>query len=226
MKNTFGTIGLGLAGAVAAVGLMSAGVQTAQAQLELQPLGATTFPGNGNPAVSYNGTNDTYTYNLSLVNPSGSADNLLLTSTTSAGYYQGTFSISGFVNYVAGSFVQSGGPTGQSWSLNYTSTPDTLTLDYTGTDITASPGTTVSLGEFQFNSTSGPSAIGNYSSTVTQTDPSGTPAGYDGYSSAVQVPNSSVVAAPLPLPAAFWPGLLTLGGMAVVGGLRLRRRTV
>ena len=35
MKNTFGTIGLGLAGAVAAVGLMSAGVQNANAQLEL-----------------------------------------------------------------------------------------------------------------------------------------------------------------------------------------------
>ena len=36
----------------------------------------------------------------------------------------------------------------------------------------------------------------------------------------------SAIGPALPLPAAFWPGLLTIGGMAVVGGLRMRRRTV
>ena len=44
----------------------------------------------------------------------------------------------------------------------------------------------------------------------------------------VQVPDiaGTPLGSAVPLPAALWPGLLTLTGMAVVGGLKYRRRMI
>lgn len=241
MKNTFGKIGLGLAGAVAAVGLMSAGVQTAQAELVLVPAGSIVYPGNNNPYVTYDGiinghAEDTYTYDLGLEAPNGATTSggqaVLLTSESTGGYTQGTFTIAGFTGYDASAQAGlaafgTGGAAGQSWSSTYSSTSSALTLVYTGSNISANAASgTIFLGEFQFNSVYGPSVVGTYSSNATQTT-NGTVTNNDPIGPvSVQVPNISTVAAPLPLPAAFWPGLLTLGGMAVVGGLGLRRRTL
>ena len=235
MKSAIGKIGIGLAGAVAAVGLIYGGVQNVQAQLVLVPAGSIQYPGNANPSVSYAGVvngqkEDTWTYCLALENPTGASSNVLLTGSNTGGYTQGTFTIGGFTGY--DSAAQSGlaafgtgGAGGQSWSIT-SSTPSALTLLYTGTNISVTAGNTIYLGEFQFNSTNGPSAVGTYSSNVTQTT-NGSPTNTDPVGAlSVQVPNLSVVAAPLPLPAAFWPGLMTLGSVAVIGGLRLRRRTV
>ncbi len=219
MKSTLEKIAMGLAGAVALAGLMSAGVQTAQAQLEPNPLGTNTYPGNGNPKVTPSGSDYIYGYTLQVTNPSNAVDNLVLTSSSTGGYTQGTFSIIGFTGYT-GTFTHSGGSTiASDWNVNYSGT--TLTLNYNNsTDYTVLAGGTLDLGTFNFTSIYGPATTGDFTSKVTQKDEAtGSLAGYSSYGSAIQVPAA-------PLPAAFWPGLLTIGGMAVVGGLRMRRRTV
>lgn len=218
MKYTFGKIGLGLAGAVAVVGLMSAGIQTTEAQIVMTPPGTNYYPGSGNPYISSATTgDDTWAYVLGLQDPSasGSSTNVYLVG---SGNDQGTFTITGFAGYITGSAVL---PTG--WGLTVSGTD--LTLTYTGSTEDATPGETNPLGTFYFGSKYGPSAIGGFSSSA-GAGSSSTNLSPDTNSTNVQVPNSSNPAAPLPLPAAFWPGLMTLGGMAVVGGLRLRRRAV
>jgi hypothetical protein len=68
----------------------------------------------------------------------------------------------------------------------------------------------------------------NYNSLAAKNVATHAPNGqYDGNPANVDVPDvGGTPLAPLSLPAAFWPGLLTLASMAVVGGLRLRRRIV
>ncbi|MGC8541905.1 MAG: hypothetical protein ACP5QA_14940 [Phycisphaerae bacterium] len=231
MKNTFGKIGLGLSGAVAAVGLMSAGVQTAQAEFTLliPPSPVITVGGIVNNQQTYD-----WTYELTLGGASAAS---------SGSYFEFALSAnSGYVGY-SSSLVNPG-----DWTLTQNQTGFYGKDVYSGTALAA--GTTI--GTFTIITTDG--FLGTYTTptSFTVTSTGGNPATYavnavsdgsgtdfaslinPGSSSAdfstqgVVVPdtNGNVPESPLPLPAAFWPGLLTLGGMAVVGGLRLRRRTV
>jgi|GEM_PF-5319044 len=287
MKNTFGKIGLGLAGAVAFAGLMSAGVPLAEAQLELVPAPGGTLS-NANPQYVQSGSDWIYTYTLAIVNPTGSASNFTVSANGTlgslntvggsnppggvadpGGYANSAFQIQDFYGYdpvAQGSldplgqlYTSAAGTTSintsGSWELSASGTTlnvywvgdtasskagagyyDGTSMTNTGsggyTSVTVAPGTsttgnnTVYLGLFQFASTFGPGnlttpPIYNFNSSLnvgtSTTGTGGTRT--QGNPQQVDVP----VAA---LPAAFWPGLLTLGGMAVVGGLRLRRRTV
>ena len=220
MKYTFGKIGIGLAGAVAAAGLMSAGVHTAQAQLELSP--NPQLGGNSpNPVVnylgditvgSYTGPVDSWTYYLTLNPPSTAGD-----------YYQlstgGTFTLSNFNGYLGATVVPA------NWSTSYSGTTITETYSSTVTATNGQPA--VNIGSFTFLSQYGVGTItGIFSSVVQSYNSLGVQGQSDYNQTTPLIPDLSVVAAPLPLPAAFWPGLMTLGGMAVVGGLRLRRRAL
>ena len=218
---------MGVAGAVAFAGLMSAGVQTAQAELVVKYQGA-----SGPVSVS---NVDQWTYNYSLS-----------TGSISNGYasiaQNDYFVLVGFDGYVSTNI-------GSDWTvseINSSSSglPSSLTYPNSGTIETkaangsiAAASTIPGISDLLFTyNTSSPSTI--YSplsfsviSTVGTTLPSVELGNYSAdstvSSNGILVPDtSSTPAGPLPLPAAFWPGLLTLSGMAVVGGLRLRRRTV
>ena len=244
---------MGFAGAVAFAGLMSAGVQTAQAQLELVP-----NPGGSgslaNPQVSATSGGYNYTYYMGIVNGATNAtvftlsnlDNGAATpgSTASDGLnysgagYTGSilnnfFQISDFNGYVSdatntanwGTYNGATTPTGTTiqltandWTL--VQTGSTLTMYYIGPNLQVSPGNTDLIGAFTFKSTIGPGSVprNNFDSTINNGG-AGTQPPVINVNTGVEVPS-------LPLPAAFWPGLLTIGGMAVVGGLRMRRRTV
>jgi hypothetical protein len=216
----YGKLGLGLAGAIATVGLMSAGVQMVDAQIVMTPPGTNFYPGSNNPYISSAETgDDTWAYVIGLENPSasGSSTNVYLLG---SGTYQGNFTIGGFSGYISGSAVI---PT--DWSVGYSS--NVLTLTYSGPTITATPGETVALGTFYFSSLYGPSTIGTFSSSAaTATESSPSELSPDTNFTHTQVPNASTPAAPLPLPPEFWPSVLTLAGMAAVGGLRLRNRAL
>ena len=286
MKKTIGKIGLGLAGAFAFAGLMSAGIPLAEAQLELVPAPGGTGS-NANPQYAQSGNDWIYTYTLAIVNPVGSQANFTVSANGTlgslnpvsastppggvadpGGYANSAFQIQDFYGY--DSLAQGGlDPLGQlnssvagttsistagSWELSATGTTlnvywvgdsatgtgagyyNGTTMSNTGsggyTSVTVAPGTstsgnnTVFLGFFQFASTFGPGnlttpPIYNFNSSL---NVGTTTTGTGGSRTAGNPQQVDVPVAPLP--AAFWPGLLTLGGMAVVGGLRLRRRTV
>ncbi len=221
MNYKLGKIGIGLAGAVAAVALISGGVQNANAELIV------TYTGATHPVES---TGWNYGYTLS-------------TGSVSGGYaaidQNDYFVLVGFDGYVSTNI-------GSDWTvsqINSSSTGLPSSLSYSGNKIFTSLG----------NSVAGAGLIPNTNDLLfTYSAPSGTifsPLSFDVVSTvgttlpstelgnythdstvssnSIIVPGtSSTPAGPLPLPAAFWPGLMTLGGMAVVGGLRLRRRTV
>ena len=244
MKYTFGKIGLGLAGAVAAVGLISASPQSANAEITLQL--------SGSPVSITGGYAWTYTVDLgadtilsttdatNTTNTSGEfildlGDNSSLISSSSYSYSAaagvGAFSLakssptgsndlwitgtygSGNSNYTnsTGTSITIGTLTVDS-TVNTAATPVTYPTDYTALP-PAPPG-------------SGGTTGNGYSADFTSQayDTAGNPAGAE---LGVQTPDTgSSIIAGAPLPVAFWPGLLTLGGMAVVGGLRLRRRAL
>ncbi len=290
MKSAIGKIGIGLAGAVAVAGLMSAGTPSAEAQLELVPASGGTgssanpqySPGTGSATGDW-----VYTYSLAIVNPNGGSVNFtaspngtlgslnpVVTGTPPGGvadpggYANSAFQIQDFYGYDSSAqgsldplgqknssvFGSTSVSTAGSWDL--VDTGSTLNVYWVGdtasgsgagyyngstmsktptgsggyTSMTVKPGNsgnnTVYLGLFQFASTFGPGnltipPIYNFNSSLnvatTSTGTGGTRT--IGNPQQVDVPS-------LPLPAAFWPGLMTLGGMAVIGGLRLRRRTV
>ena len=112
-------------------------------------------------------------------------------------------------------------------SPNYTGTDTAYVADTKNKLFEATPGYTLVLGEFQFDSLYSSAVSGNFASvgqglvanTGNNPNNPSTATFFEGATDTTLVP----VAA---LPTAFWPGLLTLGGMAVVGGLRLRRRAL
>ena len=121
--------------------------------------------------------------------------------------------------------------TAGAWTPTYAG--GVLTLTYTGANpITVLPSTgtasgstypsEVVLGEFTFQSNIGPSSSPEhlFTSSINEVAPN------TGSFFTNVTEGQSAIGPALPLPAAFWPGLLTIGGMAVVGGLRMRRRTV
>lgn len=245
MKSTLGKLGMGVAGAVAFAGLMSAGIQTAQAQLELLPA-PPGGSGVSNPTVSqisggaYNG-DYSYSYYVGVQWSGSSSYNLQLSNNaTNPNFFSLEFndyvSSSGY-KYAATSFASNAFlpsatnnvNTQGDWTESYVN--GVITLTFTGsTPITVTPtssgpsGTYASvamLGEFTFISSINPSSLPEklFNSNINEVNGSGNFYTNVGYT-------TSAIGPALPLPAAFWPGLLTIGGMAVVGGLRMRRRTV
>lgn len=242
MKSTLGKLGMGFAGAVAFAGLMSAGVQTASAQITLAPpLGIGT---GGNPVVTPDGSSGEWTWTYTMQIGNGS---VLEAPTTSGGVttYNTYFVLTDFAGYdaLAQSHLLTLGanpgtgltPAGASWEITTPATisvpginvPDSpyvndLVVLYTGTTQSNATSADISLGTFQFDSIYGPgnaNVAGYEKSLVGETIVGGGTVLQGNYQANIAVPEA-------PLPAAFWPGLLTIGGMAVVGGLRLRRRTV
>ena len=219
MKNTFGKLGIGLAGAVACAGLLSAGVQTANAQIVLTSVSPViTEPTFGNYL---------YTYTIQF----GDTGNIM----SSGAYVQlgiipgalggnptiPSINVSNGGVSADGSFASpvvtsSGAYTFYKWSFtsntNYTSNNTdglvigTITLT-SNTNNEIIP--TLQQKDGNFQSDLPADAVGGFVGTNTPIpDINGTPL------------------APLSLPVAVWPGLLTLVGMAVIGGLRLRRRVI
>ena len=234
MKDTYGKVGFGVAATVAAVGLASAGAQTAQAEFTMVIPSSPTITVGGVETIN-NVATQTYdwTYYLTL----GGA-----TAASSGSYFEFALSSnSGYVGYVSDLVYPA------DWTLTRNQT------GYYGKDVYSGGPTlpvNTSIGSFTIVTTDG--FLGTYatptefSETTTSGDPSsyaivagtsgtdfaslinpGTP-NADYSTQGVVVPSLSgpIPESPLPLPAAFWPGLMTLGSMAVIGGLRLRRRAV
>ena len=238
MKSTFGKIGMGVAGAVAFAGLMSAGVQTARAQLEISAPIVTND-------LTTSGVYDwTYTISLqpsgsTLANPSEFALSMASNSElvqVNGSYYSSTFLGSNgwsALDNIYSSPMLYGEATFAGTSGTLSGTIGTFTI-YSNTDHATTIGSTI----FSFPETNSvttlvasanPGTVINSTfASLTNEDPANSGVNPSTYTSPALIPslNGSVVLSPLPLPAAFWPGLLTIGGMAVVGGLRLRRRTV
>ncbi len=265
MKRMYGKLGLGLAGAIATVGLMSAGVQTAQAQLELQILTPTVTQDSNNSGLY------TWTYFLQLTDGSGTGYNVELandqpvTISGTTSVLTTSFTISNFAGYDAVSGLEpygynsaaptSGNITVQTntvgdWSVavadgvisatytgsnafqssespNYTGTDTAYIANTTNKLFEATPGYTLVLGEFQFDSIYNSAIAGNY---VSLNQPlvanTGNNPGNPSTATFSEGANQTTLVPVAPLPPAFWPSVLTLAGMAAVGGLRLRNRAL
>ncbi len=220
MRNTIGKLGIGLASAVACAGLISAAASTAQAQIVLtsaSPLGT-----SGTVAGTFD-----FTYYLMF----GSAGTTLLGSGTNQAFV--SLSLDGFASEVYATptlTLTNSGILGNFGGPGDTSTDGgTYVWNYTGSTYTSS----------------GTEAIG-YITVVSSTDAALTPAGLNYATQAAtnvttgepngqtdltqkQVEVPDIGGTPLggdsvPLPPAVWPGLLTLAGMAVAGGLKFRRK--
>ncbi len=224
MKNTFTKISLALTASLACAGLISASAQNAQAQIVLtsaSPVGTNgsvtgtydftyylTFGAAGTTLLGAGSTNQAF-ISLQL---NGISSDLVSTPTL-------TVTNSG----IRGAFGSAGDTTanGGIYKWLYTaSSADTYTS--AGTE---------ALGYITVVSTTANAVVGpglNYTTqaatNVTASSPNGQT---DLTQKQVKVPGSSgVPLAAAPLPAALWPTLLTLTGMAVVGGLKFRRRTI
>ncbi len=237
MISALGKIGMGLAGIIAFAGLMSVGVQQAGAEIILA---------SGTPIETVGSVSGTYDFTYDLV--FGGPDVTLMSAGTNRAYVSLSMGSSNTadlysvpvltvtdtgIGAAGGSFGEAGGtPTYPSpattgayafaWFYNggsYTSLSQNETIGY----ITVVSNTANAVRPSGVNFTT--QAAQNVSANL----PGGQAAITHGY---VDVPNINgtplalPAGSPLPLPSAFWPGLLTIGGMAVVGGLRLRRRTV
>ena len=228
MKREYGKLGLGLAGAIATVGLMSAGVQMAQAEFTLVIPPSPTITLGSSPGT-YN-----WTYDLTL----GSASNA-----SSGSYFDFALSAdSGYAGYIDSTLVDA-----SDWTLTQQQSGYYGTLTYTGsTPLTAGQ----SLGSFTIITTDGFHGTYSTPTSFTESSTAGDPSTYkinsvtngtgtdfaslinpgsrsaDYSTQGVVVPSFSgnIPESPLPLPAAFWPSVLTLAGMMAVGGLRLRNR--
>ena len=213
MKNTFGKIGLGLAGAVAAVGFLAMSPAPVSAQIVLS---------GSSPVVSGTSPNYLYDYTVDL------ADGATLSNSSTT---QSIFSISWLASSDVTGVTYTGDLNNSAlWSVTSSTNAVSgfgLSAKYIGTASNPTSGPAPSsgvtlIGDFILTSST-------YKESVTNTWSSATPGtvGYpDTNSNPTLIPDTAgTITAPLPLPAAFWPGLLTLGGMAVVGGLRMRRRT-
>ena len=214
MKNAFGKIGLGLAGAVAAVGFLA---------MSPAPVSAEIVLSGSSPVVSETLPNYLYDYTVDL------ADGATLSNSSTTLSH---FSISWLPTSGVTAVTYTGDLGNSSlWSITSSADAvagDSLTATYIGTASTPTSGPAPSngvtlIGDFILTSST-------YKESVTNTWSSATPGtvGYpDTNSNPTLIPDTAgTITAPLPLPAAFWPGLMTLGGMAVVGGLRLRRRAL
>ncbi len=221
MKTTYKKLGMALAAAVACAEFISASAPTAQAQIVLtaaSPVGTTgsaagtydytyyvTFGTSGTTLLGAGSTNQAFV-SLDL---GGTSANLVSTPTF-------TISNSG----IAGSFGTAADTTtdGGTYQWMYTGgtyvSSGTEALGYI--TVVSSDAGTVNSPTLNYMSQA--------ADNVTITNPNGQT---DLVQKQVNVPSDAIPAGPAaPLPAAFWPALLTLAGMAVVGGLKFRRNTL
>lgn len=221
MKTTYKKLGMALAAAVACAGFISASAPTAQAQIVLtaaSPVGTT-----GSAAGTYD-----YTYYVTFGTSgttllgAGSTNqafvSLYLGGTSSSLVSTPTFTISN--SGIAGSFGTAADTTtdGGTYQWMYTGgtyvSSGTEALGYI--TVVSSDAGTVNSPTLNYMSQA--------ADNVTITNPNGQT---DLVQKQVNVPSDAIPAGPAaPLPAAFWPALLTLAGMAVVGGLKFRRNTL
>ena len=228
MKNTFGKLGYGLSGAVAAIGLMSAGVQTANAEI------VATAPSPVETLGAIIGGQQTYdfTYYLQF----GAAGTTLLGSggTNQASIALTLDGVSSDVYSLPTLTVTNGGITSAGFgTASYTGADlhsgDTYSWLYTGSSYTSSG--TEAIGYITVATTTQYGLVpssNNFSTVAARSVSTYPPSGLsDDNIAQVAVPNatSDTPLAPLALPVAVWPGLLTLAGMVVAGGLKMRRRS-
>ncbi len=248
MNTSMGKLGFGLAAAVAAVGVVSVGVRTTQAEISLTNNGVPV-----NPTIAQVGGTGAYandyiwTYTLTVDTGSGVSAGDQLAFVDFLGYdANAQASLIGSAGLGTGATVgdwalttaneivgnnlaftnnavtglQDTNPSGLAYDSP--NIPD-LILTYTGTTGVGVAGPSgVALGTFSFVT-----SVGSYSSQghlgYSISTATGSPVKY----TSGQINGNDLIDTPaVPLPAAFWPGLMTLGGMAVVGGLRLRRRAL
>ncbi len=222
MKNTFTKISLALTAALACAGMISTSAQTAQAEIVLTS--ASPVATSGSVAGTYD-----FTYYLMF----GAAGTTLLgTGSTNQAF------VSLQLNGPASSLVSTprltitnSGVRGSFGSASDTTADGgTYKWFYTGTTYTAANGLEA-LGYITVVSTTSHRVSGpglNYETQAATNVTSSAPNGQqDLTQKQVDVPGLGVVATgAAPLPAAFWPTLLTLTGMGVVGGLKFRRRAL
>ena len=220
MKKTIGKIGLGLAGAVAAVGILSAGVQTSSAEiaLVLDPSLAT----NPDPIAP---NNYEWAYTLSFQGTVNNGDYFIMTGFQASDFISGAIAINS-TDWSFSSVTNASIPiwSGTTNSGVAESGIQGIMVSYTGTTALTGGSTTSPLNTtLTMYDKLGSQNTDKYWWSLSNENTSGGNSG----SGNVSMPDAvNITGQPLPLPAAFWPGLLTLGGMAVVGGLRMRRRTV
>lgn len=216
-----------LAAAVAGgVGLVG-GSGTADAQL-IVALASGTNPKPTNVAGVYD-----WTYNVTFYGnvtpPTGTnSDYILMTGFSSADWLSGTqnaVTISG-VSSTDWSFSQVTGVGNPVYNgLNVTSASPTniqgleITFNgYKSGDASIVSGTT---GTISILDSLNSNNVDTYYFNLHQDTPT---TGYAGNSSTIMPASVNITGQPLPVPAALWPGLGTLAVMALVGGLRLRKR--
>ncbi|MGC9261684.1 MAG: hypothetical protein ACP5I8_16590 [Phycisphaerae bacterium] len=214
MKGTFGKLGVGLAGAVAAIGLISTGMQTANGQIVLtQTSPVETLGGMVNGKQTYD-----FTYYMD-VGAAGESETL------GSGAYV-SLTLDGSLSELA--LVPSLTITNPNNSVTFGSPSDSstdgvaYTWDYTGLSLNLTA--VEPLGYITLVSDTQNALIpsdnvppGNFETK--------TAANTDYVSEDAAVPNShGIPLAALPLPPAVWPELLTLAGITVIGGLKMRRR--
>ena len=206
-------------------GAMVIGASNINAQIILTP---PVGVGNGNPVIAPNGSNFNWTYSIllgpgtsvasgdsfAIVDFGGFVGTPTLTNLLSSG-----FTVSQTYAYLLGG-MQDTNPTGNGY--NDPATADVV-LTYNGPTISnSSYSATMPLGDLTLTAEVSTSKSGGISS-VSEYYPSGNA---DQYSATTPVPSVAIPAGPLPLPATFWPGLGTLAAMALVGGVKLRKKFV
>lgn len=222
MKNTFTKISLALTAALACAGMISASAQTAQAEIVLTSASPVATPG------TVSGTYD-FTYYLTF----GAAGTTLLgTGSTNQAFISlqlngpgsslvSTPSLTITNTGIGGSFGSAGDTSADGGTYKWVYTGATYS-DRSGTE---------ALGYITVVSTASEKVSGpglNYTTQAATNVTSSSPNGQtDLTQKQVDVPGLSVIpTGAAPLPAAFWPTLLTLTGMGVVGGLKFRRRAL
>ncbi len=223
MRTTYGKIGFGLTAAVAAVGLVSVGVQTASAEIVISLTSASPNPALVGPNVYK------WSYNLSFDGTVNEGDSFIMTGFSSTDWSSGTGNAVG-LNSSDWSFTEVSGQTipgysgGTLTTIPVATNVQGLQVKYLGTSpIVGGSGTNPLTTTLTLTDQLGSQNNDNYWWSLSKENSSG---GNSGDGNALMPASVGPTGQPLPLPAAFWPGLMTLGGMAVVGGLRLRRRSV
>ena len=209
----------------AVAGAMVVGASNIEAQIILTP---PVGVANGNPVITPIGLNYNWTYSISLgadtsvasgdsfaiVDFGGFIGTPTLTSSLSSG-----FTLSQTYAYLAGG-LQDTSPL--AYGYNDPTVADVV-LTYSGPTIS----NTSSINDLVLGTltlvTDSNTTQSKWISSVSKYYPSGNT---DEFSAAADVPGSPLPAGPLPLPATFWPGLGTLAAMALVGGVKLRKKFV
>jgi hypothetical protein len=220
MKNSFGKIGLGLATAVACAALISAVGQTAQAEIVLTS--ASPVATNGTVAGTYD-----FTYYLTF----GAAGTTLLGSGTNQAFVSLALNgSSSDLTVVPTLTLTNSGIAGNFGSSRDTTTDGgTYVWNYTGSSYTSAG--TEAIGYITLVTTTPNAVVGPGLNYTTQAATNVTASSPDGQTDLTQkqvkVPGAGgIPLSAAPLPVAVWPALLTLTGMAVVGGLKYRRRMI